>query len=108
MYELIFLAVLAGFALYFWNGLAAKEIAVRLGREACKQRGLQFLDETVVGSRLALKRNAHGMLCWQRRFAFEFAVVGDTRYRGAVEMLGRDVLKVDMEPHEIPDSSADA
>lgn len=102
MYDNLFLlfALFAG-GLYWWNASRAKEIARLHGRRACDREGVQFLDDTVVLSRVRLRRNAIGQLAIRREYQFEFASDGGRRYEGYMVMLGNQLLQLTLEPYRI-------
>jgi len=99
---------LAGGLWYWWDTLRTKEIARAAGRRACEQKGLQFLDDTVVRNRLRLKRNPRGQVQLQRRYDFEFTSDGERRYHGRIEVFGGRVTRIDMDAYRIADEQPDA
>jgi len=73
MPELLFLVLLL-LVIYAWhNGLAHREIAVRVSKDACQRRGFQLLDGSVHLSALALTRCANGNRCLRRRYRFAYS-----------------------------------
>lgn len=98
-YELFLLCALSG-AVWFWlDSLKAREIGIRAARDACQEEGLQFLDETVVGRSMKLKRDDEGVLRLQRIFAFEYSDTGNNRCFGSVTMTGHHVDMLHVRPH---------
>ncbi len=91
----------AGFS-FWWNTLGIKPIAMRAAQRLCDEMGVQLLDEGIVLRRARLKRDRldGGMRVW-RSFSFEFSTTGDARYRGRVEVFGKRVMDVQLEPHRI-------
>jgi hypothetical protein len=88
----ILLLVPIGAFLYWWmDNLKAREIAVQVGKQACRDRGLQFLDDTVALAKTAFKRDADGALTLLRIYRFEFSDTGDNRRDGDVTLLGKKV-----------------
>ena len=99
LYELLFLC-LTGLVVWFWfDSLKARELGVRAARDACQEEGLQFLDETVVGSGLRLARDDDGLLKLRRVYTFEYSDTGDNRCFGSVTLLGHDVEMLHVRPH---------
>lgn len=97
---LLFSIFATGFS-FWWNTLGIKPLALRAAQRHCDEMGVQLLDESIVLRRARLKRDrAGGMRVW-RSFSFEFSTTGDARYRGRVEILGKRVLDVQLEPHKI-------
>jgi len=96
---LLFLLV-AGF-LYWWDASRGKELARQVGRRACETEGVQFLDDTVALTRVALRRGADDRPALYREYRFEFSVEGDRRYFGEIVLLGRMLQRVTLEPYRI-------
>ena len=89
-------------AVLFWlDSLRARERAVRAGREACQRYELQFLDDTVSFARLRLERDDEGRVRIARTYAFEFTETGNSRRRGAIKMLGKELSEVQLDPYEM-------
>lgn len=84
---------------YWQKGMQAKELARSAGRQACADAGVVFLDDSVVLSRLMIRRNAEGRLSVLREYRFEFASDGIRRYRGRIDFSGRQLMHVVMEAH---------
>ena len=83
--------------------MQSKELAKHAGKNACKQNGVQFLDETVEMKKIWVRRNTtNGKLELCRLFFFEFATDGELRYQGRVVVLGRQVSDVEMDAYRIP------
>src|ERR1700674_1624724 len=88
MSEMLALLV-AAFGVWFgFDALRAREAAVRIAREACKEHGLQLLDDTVQGAPLRFARDADGFARLRRTFVFEFSEDGFNRRTGSLVMLG--------------------
>lgn len=77
------------------------EIAREAGRQTCNRMNVQFLDDTVAGTRLQLARDQHGRRILRRTYRFEFTETGDSRREGEVVMLGDRVESVMMEPYQV-------
>jgi len=99
--SLLVLAVL-GLGVWFWlHSIRILEIARNAGKQACMKMDVQFLDDTVAGTRLALARDSNGRRVLRRSYRFEFSETGDSRRVGEVVMLGERVERVAMEPYRI-------
>ena len=84
---------------WFWlDTLNARELALRVGQDACRAEGVQFLDWTVAQSRLRLQRNDDGQVRLLRVYRFEYSETGNDRIVGSVTLLGRAVLSVRLAP----------
>jgi hypothetical protein len=94
MSSLIFLALLALLAWFWLDSLRAREIAIGIGHESCRQHGVQLLDGTVALSKLRLQRNPQGRLRWLRTYQFDFSVTGEGRQRGTLILLGMELQRL--------------
>lgn len=78
-------AVVAG--LWFWRDSArARETATAAAKRACQQIHVQFLDGTVMLSRLRLCRRESGTMALCRFYSFDFSLDGEQRRSGIVKM----------------------
>ena len=101
--SILVLAVL-GLAVWFWlHSIRILEIARNAGKQACIKMDVQFLDDTVASTKLALARDSNGRRVLRRSYRFEFSETGNSRRVGEVVMLGERVERVAMEPYEIPE-----
>jgi len=83
---------------WFWiDTMAARETAEVAGKRACREAGVQFLDDTVAFAGLGFGRDGWGHLKLRRTYRFEFSDTGDNRLKGLVVMLGREVETLDLE-----------
>jgi hypothetical protein len=99
--SLLLLAVL-GFGSWFWlHSIRILEIAREAGRKACNRMEVQFLDDTVASTKLALARDRNGRRILRRTYRFEFSETGNSRREGEVVMLGDRVERVAMELYQI-------
>jgi len=99
--SLLTLLALLALAWYWMHSIRILEIAREAGRRACAKEELQFLDDTVASTSLALDRDASGRRILRRTYRFEFIETGNSRREGEVVMLGERVESVTMEPYEI-------
>jgi len=86
---------------YWWDSTWAKEIARRAGKKACVDADLQFLDDTVSMRKIRIRRNNLGRLVICRSYYFEFASHGDARYKGKINLFGKDVDEIQMQAYKI-------
>lgn len=99
--SLLFLLLLAALVWYWLDSLRALEHARKLGRQACHDADVQFLDDTVARTALQLVRNDSGHRVLRRTYRFEFSETGNSRLEGHVILLGHAVESVTMDPYQI-------
>ena len=92
--------IIAGIFLWL-DSLRARERAVQAGRAACERNALQFLDDTVLFTRLRLARDDEGQVKIARTYTFEFSDTGNNRRHGAIVMLGARLRDLHLEPYPI-------
>ncbi|ASJ76681.1 DUF3301 domain-containing protein [Granulosicoccus antarcticus] len=92
--DLLVLALPAALAALWWTGSGAHERAVEHARQACQNRQLQFLDQTVALVRMRPARSPTGSSCLKREFRFEFTGEGEFRDEGNITMLGHNLSNV--------------
>ncbi|MDD2720535.1 MAG: DUF3301 domain-containing protein [Gallionella sp.] len=97
----LLLLALAAFGWYWFDSLSALEVARRAGRRVCDEQRLQFLDDTVARTALALVRDERGRRVLCRRYRFEFSETGDNRREGWLVLLGDRVESVTLEPYQL-------
>jgi hypothetical protein len=90
--------LLMGLLIWLWmEALAVRERAIRLGRQLCRDAGLQLLDHSVALERLRIRRRAGRIAC-ERRYRFEVSVNGADRHRGHLDLAGNRLLGCSL-PH---------
>jgi hypothetical protein len=99
MLETLLPLFIAAGAWFVFDALRAREAAVGIARRACKEHGLQLLDDTVQWARLRLARDAEGIARVRRTFVFEFSEDGFARRKGCLVMLGAQVESLQLEPY---------
>lgn len=99
MYSLTLLMI-AGAALFAWWSASrdAAERATALGRDACRNAGVIWLDQSVHASGLRLRRHDNGWLGVERSFRFEYSEDGVERHTGRLVLFG-DKLVAFSGPH---------
>ena len=99
--SLLALLVIAILGWYWMHSIRILEIARDAGRQSCIKDEVQFLDDTVASTSLALARDTSGRRILRRTYRFEFTETGNNRRDGEVVMLGDRVESVTMEPYQI-------
>ncbi|MDP4028193.1 MAG: DUF3301 domain-containing protein [Gallionella sp.] len=98
---LLFMLLLAALVWFWFDSLGALEVARNMGKHACSDAQVQFLDDTVANIALALVRDESGRRVLRRTYRFEFSETGNTRLEGRLILLGDKVESVTMEPYQI-------
>ncbi|MBS0227285.1 MAG: DUF3301 domain-containing protein [Proteobacteria bacterium] len=88
MPTLLILMIVGAAAFFFFTAArAAAERAAEIGRDACAAAGVQWLDQSVHGAGLRLRRKDNGWLGLERRFRFEYSSDGHDRHIGQLVLL---------------------
>ena len=66
----------------------AAELATRIGRDACKAAGVQWLDQAVHATGIRLRRHENGWLGLERSFRFDYSEDGQDRHIGRLVLFG--------------------
>jgi hypothetical protein len=101
VFSSLFLLLLAALVWFWFDSLRALEIARKAGRRVCDDANLQFLDDTVASTAIALVRDKSGRRVLRRTYRFEFSETGNTRLEGRLILLGDRIESVTMEPYQI-------
>jgi hypothetical protein len=96
-----FLVLLTALGWFWFNSMHALEVARKAGKRACNDARVQFLDDTVAGTSLALVRDQAGRRVLRRTYRFEFSETGNTRLEGQLILLGDRIESVRMEPYQM-------
>ena len=99
--SLLLLLVLAAMGWFWFNSLSALEVARAAGRKVCGKAAVQFLDDTVASTGLAVVRDQHGRRVLRRTYRFEFSETGNSRLEGRLVVLGGRVESITLEPYQI-------
>jgi len=105
-WEILLLGLFGAVGWYWYAGMQVREQAVAVGRRACADAGLQFLDDSVALSRIRFARNSSGQLQFLRDYRFEFSDTGDNRRPGVVRMLGDRVEWISLDGEWHPGKAA--
>lgn len=99
--SLLLLLTLTVLGWFWFDSLRALEAARRAGKRVCQEANLQFLDDTVANTSLALVRDDSGRRVLRRIYRFEFSETGNTRLEGRLTLFGARVESVTMDPYQI-------
>lgn len=99
---LILLVLMFVLAMLWLDGARARELAIGISKAACKQQGLQLLDDTVFLERIGLRWTTGG-LRFRRMFRFEYSTEGTMRQHGYIILVGPQLELI-----QLQDASADS
>lgn len=93
MPTLLILMILGAMAFAFWSASrAAAEQAILLGGDACRNAGVQLIDQTVHATGLRLRRGEDGRLGFERSFRFEYSEDGTDRHIARLVLRGERLV----------------
>jgi len=101
MTSLLLLLLSAALGWFWFDSMRALEVARNGGKQACSEAHVQFLDDTVANTGLALARDKYGSRVLRRTYRFEFSETGNTRLEGQLILLGDKIESVTMDPYQI-------
>ncbi|MFK5913416.1 MAG: DUF3301 domain-containing protein [Woeseiaceae bacterium] len=105
--ELSIIIILIASIFYWLDAIRAKENAIEYAKAGCKNNLIEFLDDTVLITKVRLRRNTKGQLSIYREYEFEFSSTGESRYKGRVRLLAAQLIDVEMEPYQFNDYDAE-
>ena len=94
MSEIFGLMVFALIIYIWYRNLTVRELAMNHSSRACKQQGLQLLDDSVHLSGLALCRCPDQRRCLRRRYRFAYSSDKIHRSSGVTIMLGNHLESI--------------
>lgn len=98
---LLILLLIIGIITGWWYLSGTYEAALTAAKAHSDTMGVQFLDGSVIRNGFRVTRIRGGSLALIQKFRFEFTTTGEQRYSGYTELLGKRVLKMELEPHKI-------
>jgi len=96
---LILLILLFVLAMLWLDGARARELAIGISKAACRQQGLQLLDDTVFLERIGLRWTTVG-LRFRRMFRFEYSTEGTMRQNGYIILIGAQLELIHLQNEE--------
>ena len=100
--DLIWLLVIAVIVGYWLDAMRSNEVARNIGRNACVQANVLFLDDSVALSKVRVGRNARGQFNLYRHYRFEFTSDGSQRYNGNIILFGKQLEQVQLDAYRVP------
>jgi hypothetical protein len=94
LYDIMMLLPLLFLGIYWWRTSEQKTIAVNGARAYCKQRNLQFLDESLVFKKFRWERNLHQQRFLCRIYEFDYCPDGKDRHSGEIVLQGYRIVRV--------------
>lgn len=104
--DVLVLFALCGVATWVFQSMRVRELALAAARRACRDAGVQLLDETVSIQRLSASRDEAGRWRLWRQYRFEYSIEGLERERGHIIMLGNRLKAVVIAERQPPDQAA--
>jgi hypothetical protein len=106
IFSVVALLLILSTAWFWYDSLRNLETAKITAKRACDSANVQFLDDTVAGTGIALARNDFGHLVLRRTYRFEFSETGNSRLEGLLTVIDGRVVSLTMEPYRILESSS--
>ncbi|MGV6808363.1 MAG: DUF3301 domain-containing protein [bacterium] len=89
--------VLGGIVWFWLDAMKTKEIATQAAWQACRELGVQLLDQTVSVTKMRLRRNHRGRLVLMRIYRFDFSLEGVERLQGRAILYGKIVKQIHLD-----------
>lgn len=98
------LFTLLGFSIifYFWYIRSLAEIARNYLQQYCQKQGLQFISVARKNASLQLSKR-YG-ISWFSEWEFEFSGDGQSSYKGYLQMVGRQISRLDTPVYKTNDA----
>lgn len=96
-FTLFLLIGVFGLVLFWLDTTETRDQARVHARHACKDLGVQLLDQTVALTRTRLTRQGSGRLGIERCFRFEFSETGNDRNPGEIRIRQRALTSIVLE-----------
>ncbi len=93
---MILLIIMFVLVMLWLDGARARELAIGIGKTACKREGLQMLDDTVFLERTGLRWTSRG-LRFRRMFRFEYSTEGILRQNGYILLIGTELELIQLQ-----------
>jgi hypothetical protein len=94
--DVLVLFILCGVSGYVYQSIRVRELALAAARRACRDAGVQLLDQTVSMQRLSASRDSEQRWRLWRQYRFEYSANGYERHSGNIIMLGKRLQAVVM------------
>lgn len=99
LFDIFLMMLCVSVGAWLWRGYGIRELALKLARRHCEKLDIELLDQNVALHGLRLRRDQRGHLRLAREYGFEFTVTGDQRLAGCITLFGRQLGKVELDPH---------
>ena len=98
IYDIIAFSPVILLAYAIWQHNRISLIARAAARQHCNRAEVQLLDHTIILEKITIQRSTQSLLAFRRRYLFEFCTVGDIRYPGYIELLGKRIEHIELTP----------
>ncbi|MGR6874041.1 DUF3301 domain-containing protein [Pseudomonas sp. HK3] len=99
--DVFIVLVLMLFAWLWWLDRGLKQTAYKRCKQYCDEANVQLLDDNIQIHRTRLKKNSRNQWRLYRCFTFEFTSTQEQRYQGRLEMMGRAITNIELDPYRI-------
>ncbi len=99
MAEWVLLGIMAVLVWFWFDSVAKREIAIRIGQQLAARCQLQFLDESVACERLRLGRDSNGHLQIERTYYFDVSNRGVERMACQLQLRGKHLIAWHIPPY---------
>jgi hypothetical protein len=99
--DVFIVLVLMLIAWLWWLDRGLKQTAYKRCKQYCEDANLQLLDDNIQIMTTRLKKNSRGQWRLYRCFAFEFTSTQEQRYHGKLEMIGKVITNIELDPYRI-------
>lgn len=96
------LVVFAAIVIFAWRILAVKDLALVAAKKHCQTMDVQFLDGSVILTKIRVRRGPAGRPAIFQQFQFEFSTTGERRYLGWTEYAGKSMVSMELQAHTFP------
>lgn len=99
--DVFIVLILMLIAWLWWLDRGLKQTAYKRCKRYCEEADVQLLDDNIQIHQTRLKKNQRGHWRLYRCFVFEFTSTQEQRYQGRLEMMGKAVINIELNPYRI-------
>lgn len=99
MAEWLLLVIVLALAWFWFDSVAKREAAIRIGQQLAQRCQLQFLDETVACARIGFARDSNGRMQLLRTYSFDVSSHGVERMACHLQLRGAQLVSWHIPPY---------